>query len=364
MNAYIIPTLRGIRIFAVLVALSVVLEVVLSFGKAEARIHDIPVSSEKFHAKNYVEALYTDDKIESVSTDEDVLRIQKEIVDANPNVLWFEDGEHDFFIRPVMVVNYKNKTQKAQNLLDGYITISNGMIDLCNGKNCNKSENIYNNSKIAFILAHEMGHWHNVEPASKTPAQSRDYENKADSVALKFVGNTPFHGYGGALMNFSKKAVKAVKTKENASHDSDAVRFKLVKEATEKASKNRVKVNAKGNCTVDGKGICAPAIGDEVSSVDRTLYVAGQIASAIENGLWKKENVRIVEQDSIFHNGSKNLAMIVVDGDSFKLIDKFNVTAEHLDKVKNALWIEQFFGFNKSTDEDRYFLNLTSMVKN
>ena len=346
----------------------------LPVGISEARFNGISASSEKFHAKEILEDFYSDEKIESIFVDDDIFRIQKEVVDANPQALWFEDGIHDYFLHPVLVLNYKEKIDKAQNIPDGYILISNGRLSLINRKKSNAVENIYNNSKLAFILAHEMGHWHNVEPLSKTHVQSRYFEVKADRTAIQFLGNTNFHGYGGALMNFSKKASKEkvpsdmdvendMKSLDNtSSHPSDAIRFHFAKEALEKASMNRIKANVNGEIYIDGEKIDAPLLVDEVSSVERSFYVAGQIASAIERDLWKQENIRIVEQDSIFHNGSKKLAMIIVDGDSWKLIDKFNTTVEHLEKAKKALWIEQFFGFNKWTDEDEYFITVRDLL--
>ena len=359
--------------------ISIMLSISIMLGflgaECEARVSYISIHAEKVYARQYVDEIKTDDSIKSIQSNDDLLRIQKEIVEANSSELWFQNQENaknpDFFLRPVFQINYKNGKEEASNLLDGYIVISNGMLDFANltdSKNKkrlreNKKENVYNNSQIAFILAHESAHWANNEPKITSNNISRMVENKADRKGLSFLTNTLLYGYGGGLIDFHRRVLAGKEGGEK--HDPSSLRFINVTSMIFDASEGKVKVSKEGDCIIHKRKFLAPArLDGEASSIERTFYVTGQIASAMELGLWKETYLKLATEDEIFQNGSSKIVLLLDNGSGTrKVIDRIDLMMEEYQKIEQASWWETFFGFVDEPEEYAYLKNLMDEVK-
>ena len=185
----------------------------LSFGLdasvSEARFVDLSVAEERRIVQQEIIKLKNDPNVTAIKSNPDLTRIQKEIVDANPNVLWFEDGRHDYFLRPIQELTRSDNDGSSINKGDGYIFINtadlryiNGIYPAMSGRP-NNPWNIYNNSNLASTIAHEIGHWKNAEKANRSNEESVLFENNADLSALELTEGTAYHGYGGELISWS-----------------------------------------------------------------------------------------------------------------------------------------------------------------
>ena len=272
---------------------------------SEARFVDLSVAEERRIVQQEITKLKNDPNVTAIKSNPDLTRIQKEIVNANPNVLWFEDGRHDYFLRPIQEITRNDKDAASFNIGDGYIFINTGNLQFMNGiypfmsQRKNTPWNVYNNSVVAYTIAHEIGHWKNPQKARHSLAEQVSYENNADRTALELLDGTSYHGYGGALIGYYRtiNVTTDEQIRNDKEHSSPQTGFASIADYISKSSNGRIKIDPKGNCTYDGKPIFlankskqvpfhanSPVI--DVIQEERTMYVAGQIAFAIKYGVW------------------------------------------------------------------------------
>ena len=362
-----------------------ILAMALSFGLStsvsEARNMDISVAEERKIAQNRLLELKNSSNVESIKTNPVLTRIQKEIVDANPNILWFEDGKHDFFLRPIQEITYNDDTGYSFNAGDGYIFINKAHLRYANGiypamsGRPNNPWNIYNNSELASTIAHEIGHWKNAEKYYCSANEEITYENNADIASLELLEGTAYYGYGGELIDWYRHVSTSdeEEIRNDKRHASPQTRFNATADYVSRASNGRIKIDIKGNCTYDGKPIFlankskqvpvpfgdSPVI--DVIQEERTMYVAGQIAFAIKYGVWNTDNLIVTTHDYAFGTKGWNFIVLAVNNPKsggFKVIDKFLITPERFKVIYKAFLENDSSIASSLNDEEKYFLQL------
>ena len=322
-----------------------------SFCTAEGRFADISIQQERQLAQHTVAQLQSNPNVKHIRPNGDLLRIQQEIVLGNPGVLWFEDGVHETFLRPVQEIKYADRSIEAFNCQDGYIFMSTDFLRFANHfvtrtyiERENTPEHIYNNSHIAWTLGHEIAHWKNDQLLKRTDKQEVAFENRADLSALDYLDGTALYSYGGGLIaNARNEEVREKsfdETWKDAHHAPNSVRYKRIAKYIQEASGGRIRIKENGSCTFDGKpfapdvnyGGYAPKYQAGLEPADamkaeRTMYVAGQIAFAIKHGVWGKAHLRYCTQDELFGNGSDRIVLMVDNPKTggIKVIDKFTI---------------------------------------
>ncbi len=347
---------------------------------SEARDVDIFLAEERRIAQSRIMSLKNDPNVTAIKTNPDLTRIQKEIVNANPNVLWFEDGRHDYFLRPIQEITRSDKDADSFNIGDGFIFINSSSLKFINGiypymsQRTNSPWNIYNNSHLASIIAHEIGHWMNTEKNNGSMAERLSYENNADLSAMELTEGSSFYGYGGELIDSYRcfQTMDSERIRNDKEHSSPETRFQHATDYVSRASNGRIKIDIKGNCTYDGKPIFlankskqvpfhanSPVI--DVIQEERTMYVAGQIAFAIKYGVWNTDNLIVTTHDYAFGTKGWNFIVLAVNNPKsggFKVIDKFLITPERFKVIYKAFLENDASIASSLNDEEKYFLQL------
>ena len=133
-----------------------------------------------------------------------ITHIFNEIVRANPENLYLNDGENDWHLNSPTVIDDSSMVN-AMTTPGGNVMISKGLINLVNMKEDiyeenkiketgnylrnNNPNNIYNNSSIGFYLAHEMAHWYNRDWVYMSSLNDDNKENIGMTKSILFKGN-------------------------------------------------------------------------------------------------------------------------------------------------------------------------------
>lgn len=103
-----------------------------------------------------------------VAMDDDLITIQQRLIASNPEHLNWKDGVHKRWLEPMKM--YHSDQPNAFMLPGGYGYMADSMVNFMgtyqNDGYLNKNRmrplnktNIYNTSAVAFVMAHEFGHW-------------------------------------------------------------------------------------------------------------------------------------------------------------------------------------------------------------
>ena len=364
---------------------------------SHAEYTDIGVQEEKSIASKSIQKL-KDSNTVTILSNKNLERIQKEIMDANPSLIDKEEAVKegkDRFLHPVMFFDFKGNVHYAGNLGDGYISLSKSAMNFMNqyrssddssqNMRGNKAEDIYNNSEIAFNLAHESAHWENKEKYHAETEEEIKQELDADKKAVDYLERTQYYGIGGGLIDFYRyeelKESYSYKPMKNNIHLTDSERYEYLADRIKEDSNGMLTIKKSGEATY-GKDKFnnigfAPSKKGEVDSSERTMYVVGQIAFAIKHDVWDLGSARIKTQDDVFGNGNQNIVLAVknplvsssslsLDGKStvkvkskVKVIDKFNISKKRANELLFLLSSSKDTSFLKgATSEETYFVNL------
>ena len=353
----------------------------------EARWGDLSLWDEKVQTEQFLlEELNNPTKVESVKDNPDLLRIQREIVNANPGVLWFKGKNvHDYGLRPIQEIKRADQKGSSYNSGDGFIYVTHDDLLYMNGiypyatRRKNDPWHVYNNSQIAFTIAHEIAHWKNPEKYYRTDKEQVVFENNADRTALELLEAPAYHGYGGALIEWyrSSNVMRKEEIENDKEHAAPQTRFKAAADYVKRASNGRVKIDLKGNCTYDGKPIflarkskqVPTPFGDnpviDVIPEERTMYVAGQIAFAIKYGVWNKKNLIVTTHDDAFGTRGWKFIVLAVNNPKtggFKVIDKFYIKPDRFYVIYQGFLENDASVLNHLNEEEEYFLQLISYI--
>ena len=338
--------------------------------------------------------------------------LQDCIVYANPEVLHYQDTSPDGrYLHRIYILEDFTHEVFARSEFDGNIFISKEMINFLNAYHYegygsgnlrqNTLHNTYNNSTMAFTIAHEMAHWKNkdllrryhtivaqsaVQKAyldfpsfmsrlslayimyflSTSEAQefSKNYEMIADMDGCAYVDKYGIYsGTGGALMSFHRLwEMEKMGAKDALAnpHLPALGRINQVKTYLYDSSMKRVLLDNDDNLFLDGVPLYGtgkvPPL-DEVTDRERTYFVAGQIANAIKRGCFKRSanlhaaNMGFVYRvEPVYIDGQSGLLVNDSDGRSI-LLDKFYMDEERLQGLVDGTVVPR-------TQEDWYAYQL------
>ncbi|MBQ5419634.1 MAG: M48 family metalloprotease [Selenomonas sp.] len=317
--------------------------------------------------------------------------IQAELVKYNPDLLNFNDGRHSRYLPPVK--ESAAAGIDATTLPAGQIYITTQMINFAltippsgnielRNRGAANEENFYQRAMLGAVLAHECAHWYNrdfqrkidtlygdaglqqllgknyQQPSAdnilaimtdiaynKTAANARfsvASEYLADKQAVEFLNNSLMFSTGSLVsflyrLKLNEDQVKfsgmeTINMSEYNPHPDTAERIRRLEQQISDYSFGRVTFQNQ-KFYLDGK----PFFGtgtlqgtNKVSSLDRTYYVAGQIAKSIHQGSWGNNKIafaKVYESDDIHTADITDVYLIFADHQtkSFGVIDRLKL---------------------------------------
>lgn len=367
---------------------------------------------------DYREQIFDEEFLEN----EDINRLQDTIVYANQGDLYYSDSdgdseggglEHARIHKPI------HNAVNAHCMMGGYVMITNDMINLMNRTKSNGSlhlsnapKNIYNNSALGFVIAHEMAHWYSrdsirmldnpkslwllqryfgkeeeehpdlavgeISKISKhinpefDQASMMEMEDIADIQGIRFLDNTGvYSGSGGALMamlriyRYEQEGLKKGYQidAETAQHASTGMRITHILSYMQNITDGRVEFDYLDGLRVDGHYFGFAESTKDIDSSERTGYLAGQIANAIQKGMYRRENLQ-VRNIGYLYDGQTILpaqSVLVLDGGGeFPpiILDKFMMTEGRLQQLVDGKEIEPV------DEEEAYAIRLMEFIRN
>lgn len=204
--------------------------------------------------------------------------------------------------------------------------------------------NVYFRSLLASVLGHEMYHWEHRDSVrtETTLAEGRQLEFGADMGGMSYLGNTETLSYGGTLMWLARDDEYDRDLDETSDHPPTGYRFERIKKALEAKSGGRLELDWQRphGFFIDGKHVLMPEVLDPfapkninekqytkepslATEAEHNFYVFGNIAWAMEHGLWKRKNIRIYDLKEVFPEvpWHKGYVIAIQNGNKRKLID-------------------------------------------
>ena len=258
-----------------------------------------------------------------------------------------------------------------------YIFLTKGYINAVSSKDLS-DYNVYGLSAIAFMYAHETGHWFYGDSWAKSNQEETDsitklQEIRADKFSLSLINNVPNFSTGGQLISCYKYIGNG-----GGNHPTKSERVKIGYDYIKEASQNRVyfendRIGTNHLLVSDSKEeyefeVYPPrqynpqSVLNEVSeeikttlatSEDRALYVAGAIAWAIKNNAWNKNSVSFEDAHKYFADLPKNInatAIIAKSNNSYKIVDWY-LSDEYL-TTKQAQELNNYLEMLKASYRD------------
>lgn len=279
--------------------------------------------------------------MQQASSDSLLQLIANRLVQGNPKYLNFNDGKHKRWLEPFWVMGGNEERNAAS--IGGFVEISEGYARLCdavfkNGKQTgevrmNRVRTITNNSSIAAILAHECAHFAREDWKRASYREVKGAyraELAADELGMEFLSNTPEFSPGSAITVRLRNADTEY-TSNSGRHPSNATRIEKECKVLERLSKGRVKVAQDGRTRIDGRLLNGTGYlpdSEDSDNEERTLYVAGQVASLIGKGKWKKQLLSCEPESDILDGGKKDKTLLIArsepNGKMIKIIGAFD----------------------------------------
>ena len=310
-------------------------------------------------------------RIEQSEPGSPLRHIQDQLIKYNSDRLNYDDGKHDRWLEPVWLGFGDIPTTGWSQ--GGYVMIPNKTVTIANGRqgvlnhqeNVNNDYNIYNNSNIAETLAHEFAHFANNDSRKGSVSKSSTSiacELKADATAREFLANVPEYSMGSQLPCYAQGRWNGVDRKLGyKTHPSDQERFRAIADDVRKISNGRVSVDNELHLTVDGKlfmGTGYVQTTDEADKKIRTAYLAGQIATCIQKGIWNRDYIAYNAENKIFKDGRPDKVVLAIwdnsqcVGEPKKILGTFDYDMHKAKRDRNQ--IEQ-----TEVDTIGYIMDLT-----
>jgi len=338
---------------------------------------------------NYIEDEYANG-VRSWNNDF-IYRIQKELVEMNPTTLNFKDGVHSRYLYPIKESSVNEVD--AVTLPSGRIFLSTQMIDYVmtipsiekidyHNRAVYNEESFWQCSMLAAVIAHEASHWYNrdfqrkvdelygeaglkkllgsdwnnpssdnllalmTDIAYNQTAKNAQFsvagEYLADKQALTFLNNSTRFSPGSLVSflyrldkhekRYDLKGVDIAVENEYNPHPDTLERIRRLEKLISEHSNGRVTFNNQ-KFYLDGQPFMGTGVikgNDRVSTIDRTYFVAGQIADIIHNGelgSGKFAFTEVYTTDNIHNADIKDIYLTCADGDTryFKVIDRLKL---------------------------------------
>lgn len=329
--------------------------------------------------------------------DKDIDRVYKLIASESPKDLYlYDDAVDGRYLQDFVRIDRNMKSIVAYSMPGGYVILTDAMVDFCNevnddgytDGNYNSMENadIYNLSRLDFVLAHEMTHWKNKDfiinsskagiddsireiinnPFSvnndisdfltrsfSSPAMrkiSLEQEAVADDGSFYYGNKNGMYTSTGGAISFLARLKKLEELNGGSPqpatnpHPTTESRIEKAKAYVFHQSKNTVVFDDEGGFYYKGKLISPPAT-DDVTSNDRAYYVGAQLANIIEK-IGSFRNIRTEDIDG-------SACLVARKGNRFVLLDKFCFKKERADELVG--------GSAATNAEEKYFVSLLNL---
>lgn len=318
--------------------------------------------------------------------------IQDRLIEFNPDQLWYygKKAGSKRGLEPVLMAEVKSVN--AFSYPGGQVFVYDRMLDLYASKNEDgtldgpknpwNTSQIYQMSALAATMGHEFAHWAHEDflreydkqmgtriVASLIPAgnvwamlgiaagssvinalNSRQMgfrtEQQADEAGMLYVENVPEYSIGGEAIDQYRTLLRELRRKSNAGgmedwlhpHSKTDVRLKRALDY-QRISSNGFIEWRDAELYINGGRVDYLYGRDDVTRVDRTMYVIGQIATAIKYGIASEQNLRLYSGDEVFTGGNKNETYALIEGTDkngnrrVKILDKYTVPKNKMETL-------------------------------
>lgn len=279
---------------------------------AEASMYGATYDREVREGKRTIEKYKKEYGAVQLGQNDPVLKIQENIVKCNPDKLSFTDHRKRHWVMPTYMTTRGNFKYGGQAVGGPYIILNHSTVaSLGENKIKDDGQMIYT-SLVATVIAHECGHIIHHDgrllrvidlPFSRSSIST---EARAEDVGMDLINNVPEYSIGSFM--WKRNAV------EDKEHPSDKEAVNQVIKKIRDLSGGRVILAPDGKLTFDGKlfmmaGYMSASYDD--CSIKRTEYLAGQIASCIQKGIWKKSHLGILQEKAYFSGGRDGYILLV-----------------------------------------------------
>ena len=335
-----------------------------------------------------------------VATHPGLQLIQDTILKWNPDRLTAYTDDFQRGIRPVHMAMTNEKEVTAYSFAGGHVFISDAMAtafmareyDPNTGntygmqRSLNNGYEIYGHSALAATMAHEYAHWErnylqrevdlltqylnpageevvarklqnsdgagfiremnavstlpSVVPAAKKFSYKEEFA--ADQGSMEFLDNTDVYS-PGSLMTVLSRIQDSDDSKGRTLHPTNAARSAQVINHINQLSNGRVQIDEKGRMKLDGKlfmGNGYMPARDDVTSFDRTVFVAGQLAKSVHYGAGTKGNrISAITDENVYKKAGNKTVLIAYNNKNSNrrfLLDKFDISLEETEKIADG----------------------------
>ena len=278
--------------------------------------------------------------------------IQERLTERNSTLFQYyvkEDVGEDRALKPVLIADVD--TADVISLPGGHVFIYPQMLDLLASKNEDGTldgpknpwtfEQIYQMSSLSATMGHEFARW-----ASDDFSPEHDTEMGTSRLGMAFCENVPEFSIGGeAIRRYRalqhEKWLKANESKPCGGATPRPKTKKLLKKALEyqyTSSNGFIKWDGL-TLYIDGQRQDYFFGRDDVTAIDRTMYVMGQMATAIKFGLPWAGEIHLYRGTEVYEQGnpSETYALFEfksTDGQRLvKVLDKYAIPKDKMEAV-------------------------------
>lgn len=235
-------------------------------------------------------------------------RMQDRLVAFNSDKLNYDDGHHKHWIEPVYLAN--RKLPDIAGIQEGNCIVLSP--DDFEDTLKDQHRTFVENSNEAIVMAHELAHYihHDSESGKRTQAEK---EYQADLLAMDLLANVPEYSFASLALRHGGD-----ETDEDG-HPTDTQHMQMVRDKIEKDSKGRIRVDEEGRMYYkdelfgDDGYLKVGWFSDYKSD---TLYLAAQIATAIQKGWWKRKLLAHGPESNVFVDGRDGCTILAIYTDT------------------------------------------------
>lgn len=255
--------------------------------------------------------------------------VQKNLIDYNQDRLNFDDGKHERWLEPIYL---KRDHVEANAWSNGGIVIMTSQEGaLCAYRSPDEEysegftrklerDNLIVSSNFASVLAHEFAHFANKDTmlTGQSHKENIREELQADVDGMDMMAKVPQYSMGSMIsIHLMERDYHPYPPSPDYPSNQEATEYCM--KHLSKVAKGRVSLDNDMRMTVDGKlfmgdGWVHGGTKEEGNRRERTLYLAGQIASCINAGIWHKKNLVIYDASEALPSVKKGEKVLLFVG--------------------------------------------------
>ena len=316
--------LCGIAVVALLAGGMVTIPYVAFPQYAEAAKFISP-DEERLAGQNYIASEKKEHSLTKLAPNTYLGNVMDKIIKANPDKLNYDDGKHDRWVSAPYLSDDIDQSNAASAggyfVITGKKVILSSLYDdgehLATERSIEKApNNIYLFSSFATDIAHELAHFANKD--SMLDNDKRDVfklELRTDEDGMRLLDKVPEYSIGSFVSNLFHERRLSYVSDDKDRHPTWKQYQDADRAYIEKISKGRVKLDEDSRLTLDGKLFMGTGYmpSSEYSDYrERTAYLAGQIASCIQRGIWKRTNLAHNRESRFFAGGNPQKTTLAV----------------------------------------------------